>query len=81
MARSRFEAKWLSARRRGAGIVVLFQAPPTQRWAILVKSLRDVGMASISGQATLEKTASLPGGPLGPICSPFRRLERAINGS
>ena len=53
----------------------------TKRWAILVKSLRDVQMASISNQIALGKAASLPRGQFGPICSPFERLDGVINGS
>ncbi len=81
MTPSRFEAKWLDARRTGAGIVVLFQACPTRQRAILVKSLRDAGMASISTGHSLGKATSLPRANNRPICSPFRRLEGAINGS
>ena len=59
----------------------IFQVTPTSRWANLVKSLRDVQMASISNRKALAKTSTLSGAPFGPICSPFGRLDRASNGS
>jgi len=49
--------------------------PSTQRRAILAESLRDVQMASLSNPIALEKATSLPGGPFGPIGSPFGRLK------
>ncbi|HEX7750843.1 MAG TPA: hypothetical protein VF440_00425, partial [Novosphingobium sp.] len=45
--------------------------------AILIKSLRDAQMASISAKAALGKATSLPCGRLRPICSPFGRLDGA----
>lgn len=42
------------------------------------KPLRGVQMASISPQRALGKETSLPCGRLGPICSPFGRLEREL---
>ncbi|WP_298168762.1 hypothetical protein, partial [Novosphingobium sp.] len=54
------------------------QAFPTQQWAILAKPLRGDQMASISNQRALGKATSLPGGRLGPICSPFGRLDGAV---
>jgi hypothetical protein len=59
----------------------IFDDISTLGWAILAKSLRDVQMASISGQNTLGKATSLPGAHFGPICSPFGRLEGVGNGS
>ncbi len=56
----------------------LFQTDPTQQWTILIKSLREAQMASISAKAALEKATSLSCGPLRPICSPFGRLDGAI---
>lgn len=56
----------------------IFQAFSTLRWAILVKSLRDAGMASISNRKPLAKAGSLRGASFGPICSPFTRLDDAI---
>jgi len=54
------------------------QGFPTRQWAILSKSLRDAGMASILAKPVLGKATSLPGGQLRPICSPFRRLDGAV---
>ena len=59
----------------------IFQTELTLRWAILAKSLRDGGMASISKRNSLGEATSLPGVNFLPICSPFRRLEGAANGS
>ena len=59
----------------------IFQALSTPQRAILVKSLRDVQMASISNRKALAKATSLRGAPFGPICSPFGRLDRASKGS
>ncbi|MBS0253639.1 MAG: hypothetical protein JSS36_00130 [Proteobacteria bacterium] len=63
----------------------IFQLSLTRQWAILVKSLRDGGMASISGRSGLGNSTTIPGGHLGPICSPlagaelrFRRLDGAV---
>ncbi|WP_292636636.1 hypothetical protein, partial [Novosphingobium sp.] len=56
----------------------IFQAFPTQRWAILVKSRRDAQMASISGRSCLGRATSPPGGTFGPSCSPFGRLDGAV---
>jgi len=59
----------------------------TLREAILAKSALfaekwgDVGIASISDRNDLGKAISLPGGHFRPICSPFRRLEGAVNRS
>ena len=64
-------------RRRNMSI---FQGLLTQRWAILVKSLRDVQMASLSNPITLGKAISLPDGQFGPIGSPFGRLKGVSNG-
>src|SRR3546814_2155769 len=64
-------------RRRNMSI---FPGYPTQRWAILIKSLRDTQMASISNRKALGKATSLPGAPSGPVCSPFGRLDGAIKG-
>src|SRR3546814_6818539 len=47
----------------------------TKQWAILIKSLRDAQIASISDRKVLGKATSLPGAPFGPICSPFGRLD------
>jgi hypothetical protein len=63
------------------GNMSIFQADPTLRWAILGKSRRDAEMASISNRNALAKATSLRGAHFGPICSPFRRLEGAGNGS
>jgi hypothetical protein len=59
--------------------MLIFQTELTWRWALLVKSLRDGGMASSSNRAALGKATSLPGARIGPCCSPFRRLEGAVN--
>jgi hypothetical protein len=59
----------------------IFQTELTLRWALLAKSLQDGGMASSSIRSALGKATSLPGAPIGPICSPFRRLEGAVSGS
>lgn len=56
----------------------MFQAEPTRQWAILIKSRRDAGMASISNRKALGKATSLPGAPFGPICSPFGRRDGAV---
>jgi len=56
----------------------IFRAFLTQQWAILAKSLRDGGMASISNKPALEKATSLSGVRLRPICLPFRRLDGAV---
>ena len=61
--------------------MAIFQTELTLRWAILAKSLRDDGMASISKPNPLGQATSLPGGNFLPICSPFRRLEGAVNRS
>jgi hypothetical protein len=61
----------------GRGNMSIFQALPTLRWAILVKPLRGVQMASISVKSALEKATSLPGGRLRPSCLPFGRLDGA----
>ena len=63
------------------GNMSIFQDFPTKQWAILAKSLRDDGMASISKRNPLGQAISLPGVNFIPICSPFRRLEGAGNGS
>ena len=65
-------------RRRNMSI---FPGFSTQRWAILVKSLRDVQMASLSNPIALGKATSLTGGPFGPIGSPFGRLNGVSNGA
>ncbi len=67
------------ARRKKEGCrnMSIFQTTPTPRWAILVKSLRDVQMASISNRKALAKATSLRGASFGPICSPFGRLDPA----
>jgi hypothetical protein len=65
-------------RRRNMSI---FQGFLTRQWAILTKSLRDGGMASISNGNPPGKATSLPGVNFRPICSPFRRLEGAANRS
>jgi hypothetical protein len=49
----------------------IFQAFSTPQWAISVKSLRDVKMASISNGNALAEATSLRGAHFGPICSPF----------
>jgi hypothetical protein len=67
-------AQFKEGRRRNMSI---FQDFLTRKWAILAKSLRDAGMASISNRNGLGKADSLPGGPFGPICSPFRRFGPA----
>jgi hypothetical protein len=54
----------------------IFQDFSTPGWAILVKSRRDAGMASISNRKPLAKTTGLRRASFGPICSPFRRLRR-----
>ncbi|ALJ11771.1 hypothetical protein LH19_02720 [Sphingopyxis macrogoltabida] len=56
----------------------IFQDFSTKQWAILIKSLRDVQMASISARKPLGKATSLPGASFGPICSPFGRLDGAV---
>src|SRR3989344_7525081 len=56
----------------------IFRDFSTKQWAILVKSLRDVQMASISKRKPLGKATSLPGAPFGPTCSPFGRLDGAV---
>ena len=48
-----------------------------QRQAILVKSLRDVQMASLSGPIAPGKATNLPGGPFGPRGKPFGRPNGA----
>ncbi|WP_145923522.1 hypothetical protein [Sphingopyxis macrogoltabida] len=53
----------------------IFQGFSTKQWAILIKSLRDAQMASISARKPLGKAASLPSASFGPICSPFGRLD------
>jgi hypothetical protein len=50
----------------------------TKQWAILIKSLRDAQMVSISGRKPLGKATSLPGASFAPICSPFGRLDGAV---
>jgi len=61
------------------GNMSIFQADPTLRWAISVKSRRDVKMASISNRDALAGAPSPRGAHLGPICSPFWRLDRAVH--
>ncbi|WP_235054339.1 hypothetical protein, partial [Novosphingobium lindaniclasticum] len=39
---------------------------------------KDAQMASISRQSDLGRATSPPGGPFGPSCSPFGRLDGAI---
>jgi len=56
----------------------IFQADLTLHWGILVKSRRDVHMASISNRNALAMAASRGGAHSGPICSPFERLDHAI---
>jgi hypothetical protein len=56
----------------------IFQAFSTKQWAILIKSLRDAQMASISVRKPLGKATSLPGASFSPSCSPFGRLDRAV---
>jgi hypothetical protein len=56
----------------------IFQADLTLHRGILVKSRRDVQMASISNRNALTKATSLRGAHSGPICSPFERLDHAI---
>ncbi|OJW66402.1 MAG: hypothetical protein BGO57_03960 [Sphingomonadales bacterium 63-6] len=63
-------------RRRNMSI---FPASPTLRRAILVKSLRDIQMASISNRKALAMAASRHGAPFGPICSPFGCLVGGIH--
>lgn len=56
----------------------IFQTDPTSQWAILVKSRRDVQMASISYRNALVKAPSLRGAHFGTICSPFGRLDGVV---
>ena len=56
----------------------IFQARLTRQMAVLVKSRRDAGMASISNRNALAGATSPCGGPFGPICSPFRRLDGVL---
>ena len=53
----------------------IFQTDLTLQSAILVKSRRDVQMASISNRNALAKATSLRGAHFRPICSPFERLD------
>jgi hypothetical protein len=56
---------------RGRTNMSIFEDLSTPGWAILIKSLRDVKMASISNRNALAKATSLRGAHFGPICSPF----------
>ncbi|ALJ14959.1 hypothetical protein LH19_18975 [Sphingopyxis macrogoltabida] len=56
----------------------IFRDFSTKQWAILIKSLRDAQMASISTRKPLGKATSLSCASFGSICSPFGRLDGVV---